>query len=82
MLEIFLFNLQILFTILHRTCSEQILFLYVSVFMIIKSEIGGQNLNEHGQIFDGNLQAYVLVMQVSIIPQLNFFPRSEFRLFT
>lgn len=46
MLEIFLFNLQILFTILQRTCCAQILFLYVSVYMIIKLGTGGQNLNE------------------------------------
>lgn len=46
MLEIVLFNLQILFTILQRTCCPQILFLYVSVYMIIKSEIGSQNLYE------------------------------------
>lgn len=46
MLEIFWSNLQILFTILQRTCCAQLLFLYVSVYMIIKSEIGGQNLNE------------------------------------
>lgn len=47
MLKIFLFNLQILFKIiLQRTRCAQILFLYVSVYMIIKSEIGGQNLNK------------------------------------